>query len=89
MGTATEVEEAKPRRDNRLEGVPLSCPQGGYAPGKLTDFYRAMVAPVARLVSRAPAETEVDRAMQNAFRDGDDWVSPGRLAPVLAWLDGD
>ena len=24
-----------------------------------------------------------------SFRDGGDWVSPERLAPVLAWLDGD
>ena len=49
----------------------------------------AMMAPMARLVSRAPAETEADRAMRDAFRDGGDWVSPERLAPVLAWLDGD
>ena len=66
VGMAAEVEEAKLRRDNRLEGVPM-----------------------ARLVSRAPAETEADRAMRDAFRDGGDWVSPERLAPVLAWLDGD
>ena len=62
---------------------------GGDAPEKLTGFYRAMMAPMARLVSRAPAETEADRAMRDAFRDGGDWVSPERLAPVLAWLDGD
>ena len=55
----------------------------------LTGFYRAMMAPMARLVSRAPAETEADRAMRDAFRDGGDWVSPERLAPVLAWLYGD
>ena len=61
----------------------------GNAPEKLTGFYRAMMAPMARLVSRAPAETEADRAMRDAFRDGGDWVSPERLAPVLAWLDGD
>ena len=61
----------------------------GDAPEKLTGFYRAMMAPMARLVSRAPAETETDRAMRDAFRDGGDWVSPERLAPVLAWLDGD
>ena len=48
-----------------------------------------MMAPMARLVSRAPAETEADRALRDAFRDGGDWVSPERLAPVLAWLDGD
>ena len=77
VGMAAEVEEAKLRRDN------------GYAPEKLTGFYRAMMAPMARLVSRAPAETEADRAMRDAFRDGGDWVSPERLAPVLAWLDGD
>ena len=75
--------------DNRLEGVPLFYLRGGYAPEKLTGFYRAMMAPMARLVSRAPAETEADRAMRDAFRDGGDWVSPERLAPVLAWLDGD
>ena len=86
---AAEVEEAKLRRDNRLEGVPLFYLRGGYAPEKLTGFYRAMMAPMARLVSRAPAETEADRAMRDAFRDGGDWVSPERLAPVLAWLDGD
>ena len=70
-------------------GVPLFYLRGGYAPEKLTGFYRAMMAPMARLVSRAPAETETDRAMRDAFRDGGDWVSPERLAPVLAWLDGD
>ena len=80
---AAEVEEAKLRRDNRLEGVPLFYLRGGYAPEKLTGFYRAMMAPMAR------AETEADRAMRDAFRDGGDWVSPERLAPVLAWLDGD
>ena len=85
----TAAEEAKLRRDNRLEGVPLFYLRGGYAPEKLTGFYRAMMAPMARLVSRAPAETEADRAMRDAFRDGGDWVSPERLAPVLAWLDGD
>ena len=89
VGMAAEVEEAKLRRDNRLEGVPLFYLRGGYAPEKLTGFYRAMMAPMARLVSRAPAETEADRAMRDAFRDGGDWVSPERLAPVLAWLDGD
>ena len=89
VGMAAEVEEAKLRRDNRLEGVPLFYLRGGYAPEKLTGFYRAMMAPMARLVSRAPAETETDRAMRDAFRDGGDWVSPERLAPVLAWLDGD
>ena len=83
------LKEAKLRRDNRLEGVPLFYLRGGYAPEKLTGFYRAMMAPMARLVSRAPAETEADRAMRDAFRDGGDWVSPERLAPVLAWLDGD
>ena len=89
VGMAAEVEEAKLRRDNRLEGVPLFYLRGGYAPEKLTGFYRAMMAPMARLVSRAPAETEADRAMRDAFRDGGDWVSPERLAPVLAWLDVD
>ena len=89
VGMAAEVEEAKLRRDNRLEGVPLFYLRGGYAPEKLTGFYRAMMAPMARLVSRAPAETEADRAMRDAFRDGGDGVSPERLAPVLAWLDWD
>ena len=89
VGMAAEVEEAKLRRDNRLEGVPLFYLRGGYAPEKHTGFYRAMMAPMAQLVSRAPAETEADRAMRDAFRDGGDWVSPERLAPVLAWLDGD
>lgn len=56
VGMAAEVEEAKLRRDNRLEGVPLFYLRGGYAPEKLTGFYRAMMAPMARLVSRAPAE---------------------------------
>ena len=81
VGMAAEVEEAKLRRDNRLEGVPLFYLRGGYAPEKLTGFYRAMMAPMARLVSRAPAETEADRAMRDAFRDGGDWVSPGVWRP--------
>ena len=77
------------RAQNHLENLPFFYLRGGYAPEKLTGFYRAMMAPMARLVSRAPAETEADRAMRDAFRDGGDWVSPERLAPVLAWLDGD
>ena len=89
VGMAAEVEEAKLRRDNRLEGVPLFYLRGGYAPEKLTGFYRAMMAPMARPVSRAPAETATDRARRDAVRDGGDWVCPGRLAPVLAGLDGD
>lgn len=32
VGMAAEVEEAKLRRDNRLEGVPLFYLRGGYAP---------------------------------------------------------
>ena len=36
VGMAAEVEEAKLRRDNRLEGVPLFYLRGGYAPEKLT-----------------------------------------------------
>ena len=77
------------RAQNHLENLPFFYLRGGYAPEKLTGFYRAMMAPMARLVSRAPAETEADRAMRDAFRDGGDWVSPERLAPLLAWLDGD
>ena len=77
------------RAQNHLENLPFFYLRGGYAPEKLTGFYRAMMAPMARLVSRAPAETEADRAMRDAFRDGGDWVSPERLAPVLAWLDVD
>ena len=46
VGMAAEVEEAKLRRDNRLEGVPLFYLRGGYAPEKLTGFYRAMMAPI-------------------------------------------
>lgn len=89
VGMAAEVEEAKLRRDNRLEGVPLFYLRGGYAPEKLTGFYRAMMAPMAGWCPGPRRRRRPTGPCRDAFRDGGDWVSPERLAPVLAWLDGD
>ena len=83
VGMAAEVEEAKLRRDNRLEGVPLFYLRGGYAPERLTGLYRPMMSLMSRMVSKASAEDEGARAMQEAFAKGGDWVSAEQLSPVL------
>ena len=83
VGMAAEVEEAKLRRDNRLEGVPLFYLRGGYAPERLTGLYRPMMSLMSRMVSKASAEDEGARAMQEAFAKGGDWVSTEQLSPVL------
>ena len=83
VGMAAEVEEAKLRRDNRLEGVPLFYLRGGYAPERLTGLYRPMMSLMSRMVSKASVEDEGARAMQEAFAKGGDWVSAEQLSPVL------
>ena len=42
--------------------------------------------PMARMVEKAPAETEEQRALRDAFAHGGDWVSQEALSPVLDWL---
>ena len=60
--------------------------RGGYAPAQLTGFYKLVMAPLSRAVARAPAATDAERAMRDAFAHGGDWVSIGSLQPVVDWL---
>ncbi len=55
----------------------------GYAPERLTGLYRPMMSLMSRMVSKASAEDEGARAMQEAFAKGGDWVSAEQLSPVL------
>lgn len=89
MGMAAEVEEAKLRRDNRLEGVPLFYLRGGYAPEKLTGFYRAMMAPMAGWCPGPRRRRRPTGPMPGRLPGRGRLGFPERLAPVLAWLDGD
>ena len=60
--------------------------RGGYAPAQLTGFYKLVMAPLSRAVARAPAATDAERAMRDAFAHAGDWVSMGSLQPVVDWL---
>ncbi len=42
-----------------------------------------MMSLMSRMVSKASAEDEGARAMQEAFAKGGDWVSTEQLSPVL------
>ena len=86
VGMAAEVEEAKLRRDNRLEGVPLFYLRGGYAPDRLTGPYKWAMSAMARMVTQNPPKDDQERAVQEAFRQGGDWVDEAYLDPVLDWL---
>ena len=87
VGMAAEVEEAKLRRDNRLEGGPLFYLRGGYAPKQLPWLYRTMMAVKTKSVLKQPVKTEADRMLRDAFVNGGSWVTEEQLAPVLAWLE--
>lgn len=78
---------AKLRRPEKLWREPLFYLRGGYAPEKLHGIYRPMMAMMTRMVTRAPAGTPEEAAMQEAFRLGGDWVSREALNPVLNWLE--
>ena len=63
--------------------LPAFYLRGGYAPERLTGLYRPMMSLMSRMVSKASAEDEGARAMQEAFAKGGDWVSAEQLSPVL------
>ena len=86
MAPASPEYASKLSGQNRLKGAPLFYLQGGYSPARLTGIYRPMMALMGKVVSRAPADSERERAMQEAFSKGGDWVSEAQLAPVLEWL---
>ena len=71
------------RAQNHLENLPFFYLRGGYAPERLTGLYRPMMSLMSRMVSKASAEDEGARAMQEAFAKGGDWVSAEQLSPVL------
>lgn len=78
---------AKLRRPEKLWETPLFYLRGGYAPERLRGIYKPMMAFMTKTVTRAPAQSPEERAMQEAFLSGGDWVSPEALAPVLNWLE--
>ena len=67
-------------------GVSLFYLRGGYSPAQMTGIYKPMMAMMGKIVSKAPPKNETERAMQEAFAKGGDWVSEEQLAPVKAWL---
>lgn len=87
MAPADSEQTATLPGGNRLGDLPFFYLQGGYAPGKLTGLYKAMMIPMTKMVSKAPAQTQEQRDMLAAFQDGGDWVREESLADVLAWLD--
>ncbi len=78
---------AKLARPDGLRDVPLFYLRGGYAPWKLTGVYKPMMAVMARAVTKAPPKNAQEAAMQDAFRQGGDWVDEAALAPVLNWVE--
>lgn len=86
MAPAQENYTAKIRRENSLEALPFFYLRGGYAPERLTGLYKLMMAPVSKMVSKAPAEDESAIEMREAMLHGGDWVNEVYLDPVLAWL---
>lgn len=69
-----------------LKQVPLFYLRGGYAPDRLTGIYRPMMALMAKAVTKTPPKDAGERAMQDAFLHGGDWVSEQALTPVLERL---
>lgn len=88
VGMAPEGQNTVERltEQNRLEDIPAFYLRGGYAPERLTGIYKIMMSAMAKMVSRAPAESEEDKAMRDSFAAGGDWVDMRYLDPVLAWL---
>ena len=41
---------------------------------------------MARMVTQNPPKDDQERAVQDAFRQGGDWVDEAYLDPVLDWL---
>lgn len=73
-------------RQAEVRTVPLFYLRGGYRPEKLTGVYKPMMAMMTKQVTKAPPKSAEEKAMQEAFRRGGDWVSETYLAPVLEWL---
>lgn len=86
MAVCKKEDQARLAADNKVGGLPFFYLRGGYAPEKLSGVYRLMMKPMARMVEKAPAETEEQRALRDAFAHGGDWVSQEALSPVLDWL---
>lgn len=89
VGMAPHADTAKLASDNALGDTPLFYLRGGYAPRRLPLSYRLMMVPMARMISRRSPKDEQERAMQDAFAHGGDWVSQAWTAPILAWLTGE
>ena len=74
---------------NQGEIVALIGPNGA---GKTTAFnvvtgvYQPMMALMTKAVTRTPPKDAGERAMQDAFLHGGDWVSEQALTPVLERL---
>ena len=82
--------EEKLARENRLGGIPLFYLRGGYDGAALRGINRMMMSFMEKsleMASQREHETEA-REMLEAVKHGGNWVSPERLSPVLAWLEG-
>ena len=74
------------RAQNHLENLPFFYLRGGYAPDRLTGPYKWAMSAMARMVTQNPPKDDQERAVQEAFRQGGDWVDEAYLDPVLDWL---
>lgn len=86
MAPPSDETETHISRSNHLDALPLFYLRGGYAPDRLRGVFKLMMIPMTKAVTSAPAHTQEDRAMQNAFYHGGDWVSREQLDAPLAWL---
>ena len=66
--------------------LPAFYLRGGYAPDRLTGPYKWAMSAMARMVTQNPPKDDQERAVQEAFRQGGDWVDEAYLDPVLDWL---
>ena len=87
MTPGDQFDPAKLIETLHLEGIPLFYLRGGYDPARLTGLYKLIMTPMSKAVAKAPAETDAERAMRDAFAHGGDWVSEEALRPVLDWLE--
>ena len=88
MAPPSAEAEAHVRQSNHWYDLPLFYLRGGYAPGRLRGIYKVMMLAMARKVTASPARTDAERAMQDAFCHGGDWVSRDALDAPLSWLRG-
>ncbi len=68
--------------------IPAFYLRGGLALDKLKGLYKRMMASMGGMVRKAPAKTDAEREMQEAFVNGGDWVDEAYLEPMVEFLKG-